>query len=495
LTFHEIATIDSFSLPPDADGAATAFARMGYDLETALADIIDNAIDAEATHVEITFFRTADAITELTIADNGRGMPADGIREAMQFAGSKNRGDADLGAYGLGLKTASFSQCKTLTVISKHEGKIAACRWTDEGIKRQWQCEQLDPVGAGSVFKVAYGTVRQPRRGTVVLWERLDRLSVSGDLEEFLAELLPAVELRLGLIFHRFLADGKFTISVGTREDNEPGFPSKVRPHDPFGYPASGRPGYPKRLTTTVPGIGVLELKAHIWPANSVQPEFRLGRRNGTPHQGIYFYRNNRLVQTGGWNGVIKDRADAELSLARVAVDLPASAARDVTVQKSELQLTAGLAQAIRASKAGKTTFTDYFEDARKSYRAGKRQHHASGRIPVVPGLGIAAPIRKAISKRLTKDDFVREIEFDWVTLPKPQIFAVAPDEDCILLNKKHRHRILGGVRASAADAPVVKLLIFLLLEGEFDRERTSAKRRDWLKRCNAVLYEAIKTL
>jgi hypothetical protein len=164
-------------------------------------------------------------------------------------------------------------------------------------------------------------------------------------------------------------------------------------------------------------------------------------------------------------------------------------------VQKSGLQLTAALAPALRAAKSGKTALTAYLEEARKTYRTARKKPRSSGNVPIVPGAGVPVGVRRGAEAKITKDDFVREIAFEWMSLPKATVFSIDPDEDRILLNKKHRQKMLGPSRASAADLPVVKLLLFLLLEDEFDRERFSAKRREWLKRCNAILYEAVKAL
>jgi len=497
MILDEIPTLRTFSLPPDSGGSAAAFSRMGYDLVDALADIIDNAVDSKAASVEILFHRQDDRIAAVSIADTGLGMTEAMLEKAMRFAGNNEHEDTDLGTYGLGLKTASFSQCESLTVISRKAAAISACRWTKEGIGNNWSCEALDPAVAAGVFAAGYA--RPPRAnaaGTLVMWHRLTRLDVDGDLEEFISELLARVELQLGLIFHRFINAGKLSITVAARDvDSVLAFPRQVRAHDPFAYARTGREGYPKQFTAAVPHVGTLTLEAHIWPAGAAEPNFRLGRRTGTHGQGFYVYRNDRLIQTGGWLGVCKDDGDAELSLARVAVDLPKAALQAVSVQKSGLQLTAALAPALRAAKAGRQPFTAYLEDARKAYRTNRKRARQPGNVPLVPGAGIPAAARRGSAAKIAKNGPVREIAFEWISLPKATVFSIDPDEDRILLNKKHRHKMLGQGRASVADLPIVKMLLFLLLEAEFDRERFSAKRREWLKRCNAVLYEAIKAL
>jgi Histidine kinase-, DNA gyrase B-, and HSP90-like ATPase len=493
----EIPALKTFVLPPDSGGSAAVFARLGYDLVDALADIIDNAVDSKAASFEIIFHRQGDRIAAVSIADTGRGMTGAGLQDAMRFAGNNERDEGDLGTYGLGLKTASFSQCDTLTVISSKAGSISACRWTKEGIGNNWSCEALEPRSAAKVFAACHAKPTGANApGTLVMWHRLTRLDVNGDFEEFISELLGHLELQLGLIFHRFISAGTLSITLAARDvDSVLAFPRQIRAHDPFAYARSGREGYPKRFTANVPNVGALQLDAHIWPVGAAEPNFRLGRRTGTHGQGFYVYRNDRLVQTGGWLGVCKDEMDAELSLARAAIDLPKSATRAVSVQKSGLQLTAALAPALRNAKAGRQTLTNYLDDARKAYRTYRKKPRPSGNVPVVPGPGVPAAVRRGAATKITKDDFVREIAFEWISLPKATVFSIDPNEDRILLNKRHRQKMLGPSRASAADAPIVKLLLFLLLEHELDRERFSAKRREWLKRCNAILYEAVKAL
>lgn len=497
MILDEIPTLRTFSLPPDSGGSAAAFSRIGYGLADALADIIDNAVDSSATMAEITFHRHGDRIAAVSIADTGKGMTEASLQSAMRFAGNNDHDDTDLGTYGLGLKTASFSQCESLTVISRKLGAVAACRWTKEGIGKNWSCEALDETAAARVFVDGYSKPpRAKASGTLVIWHRLTRLDVSGDIEEFISELLAQLELQLGLTFHRFIAAGKLAITVAARDvDSVIAFPRQVRAHDPFGYLRTGRDSYPKRFLAMVPNVGPLQLEAHIWPAGAVEPNFKLGRRTGTRGQGFYVYRNDRLIQAGGWLGVFKEDADAELSLARVSVDLPKTKLQIVSVQKSGLQLTAALAPALRAAKAGKQLFTGYLEDARKTYRTNRKQPRPSGNVSVVPGAGVPAAVRRGAASKITTDAFVREIAFEWVSLPKATVFEIDADGDRILLNKKYRQKMLGQSRASVTDLPIVKLLLFLLLEAEFNRERVSAKQKESLKVCNAILYEAVRAL
>ena len=486
-------TIDAFDLPPDSGGTVKAFSRIGYDLTEALADLVDNSIDASAGRVEITFNRTNAALSSVTVADNGRGMTSVRLREAMRFAGSQTRPDDALGIYGLGMKSASLSQCQSVTVLSKAEnGAVAGCRWTETSIRAGWRCEVLDSAGAAARFAASYGGSGPPTSGTVILWEQLDRLSVKedeGELDVYLQQLLPQLDARLGLIFHRFIG-ARFGIVLRVRHSDHTGLPRRVRAHDPFAYPASGREGYPRVFNAKLPDGSRLALNAHIWPYGSTLPEFLLGRRRGTPHQGIYFYRNNRLIQAGGWHGVVKETADPELGLARISVDLPPGLV-DTNVQKSTVQTTAGFTQILSSARAGRIPLSEYFEEARRAFRQGRRKPTRGMSVPLAMGAGVPVALQ-----RLTEpaDAISRPIDFSWEDLPKGVVFEVDAASDRISLNRLYRQKLSNGAGASAVDLPVIKTLLFFLLEGELESSRLSARRRSRLERMNRLLFEAVRS-
>jgi hypothetical protein len=210
-------------------------------------------------------------------------------------------------------------------------------------------------------------------------------------------------------------------------------------------------------------------------------------------HQGLYFYRNDRLIQAGGWHDVISTPETA-LALARVAIDLPANAT-DINVQKSQIQLSAALSGAIRLARSGKIGFLDYLEDARKVLLAAKRRQRPNAKAPFVVGRGIGVPLRKKIRGIIAKKGAVREISFSWKKMSFDTFFALDRDDDSILLNARFRRLILGQGTASGADAPILKLLLFLLLRQEFDQERLSSQRRESIDRYNAILLESIKSM
>jgi hypothetical protein len=164
-------------------------------------------------------------------------------------------------------------------------------------------------------------------------------------------------------------------------------------------------------------------------------------------------------------------------------------------VQKSAIQVTAALTQALDQARSERLRLADYIEDARRAFREGRRRQRPAENVPPILGVGVPVQARRAVHKLICKGGPSREIEFAWASLPKGQVFEIDPAEDRIVINRKYRQTILGESSASGVDAAVIKTLLFLLLEEEFDRSRFSAKRRDWLTRCNAILLATIRAL
>src|SRR5262249_5620090 len=155
---------------------------------------------------------------------------------------------------------------------------------------------------------------------------------------------------------------------------------------NPFGYPESGDPHYPRQFNIDLGDPGTLKALAHIWPKKSTSIEYKLGSGKVAERQGFYFYRNDRLIQAGGWNGVINQDDEPHLSLARVEISLPPQMddAFGLKVQKSSVEVPANFADAVDASRAGNLSFEGYRSDARKTY--GRAAPKPVQELPVVLG-------------------------------------------------------------------------------------------------------------
>lgn len=488
-------TVQNVKLAPEGGGTIRALSRIGYELPDALADLIDNSIDAGAARVEITLFRTDDEVTSVTVADDGRGMTAAELRKGMQFAGKTNHDPGDLGAFGMGLKSASFSQCETLTVISRKGSETCAARWSVEQIGQDWACEILDGQGAQQEFRNLCLPSKRPSTGTLVVWDRLTRLAVGGaddDLDTFLTTAVARIESHLGLVFHRFLTEGVLSIAVTVKHERRSlALPRTVKPRDPFDYPVSGAASWPQDLTADMPGVGALPMRAHIWPPGSLADGFLLGERTGAAGQGFYFYRNNRIIQAGGWNGVVRNDQDPDLILARVAVELPAGGL-EINVQKSGLQVTAAQSQALLKAVGETSTFEAFLEAARQASASARRANRSARSVPLVPGQGMPMPVRRAATKLLAGDGDHEVLDFVWEPLEDREVFRLDLTQTRLILNKNYRRAVLGEASASGADAPLVKMLLFLLFKNDFQRLRFSGQRSAYLDECNSLLLEAL---
>ncbi|CUH52700.1 ATP-binding protein [Shimia marina] len=309
----------------------------GYSLETALADIIDNSITADANVVQLVANTSLD-MPWIALADNGIGMFEAELIEAMRL-GSKNptatRASKDLGRFGLGLKSASLSQCRKLTVLTRRGGKVACARWDLDRVARRndWSLELIDD------WETVNGFDLLPESGTVVVWEKLDRLSggYTHDRAKRAAHLnaeVAGAEHHLRLVFHRFLEGPtpRIKLSLNGRT---------LKPIDPMAsnHPATQKdPDDPLRLKN-----GIIHVRCHTLPHHkrmSREAWEEIGGPEGhLKSQGLYVYRENRLIIAGGWLGLARQ---SELTkLCRIAVDIPNTmdAEWKIDVKKASAQL------------------------------------------------------------------------------------------------------------------------------------------------------------
>lgn len=347
----------SLTVIPSARRLMESLRDIGYELPSAVADLVDNSLDAEATSVDITVgFEGADSW--IRIADNGTGMAAQRMNEAMRYGSSREYDDADLGKFGLGLKTASLSQCERLTVATRtNPGRreIEIRRWDLAHVREEdrWELLRLSP-------REVRDELTQPLRGsvgTVVMWERLDRVMgyklPSGlAAEHGLSALCREIEEHLGMVFHRFLSGGAARpLPVTIALNGNP-----IDAWDPF---ATAEPETQRldRQAITLRHDGrnlAIRLQAYILP-NQVQFssqrswERAAGPSKWNRQQGFYIYRADRMIQSGGWNRL--RTSDEHTKLARVAVDIPptADAAFEVNVSKMRLLIPASIRPDLKA--------------------------------------------------------------------------------------------------------------------------------------------------
>lgn len=487
-------TVDSEHLPPDEIKSGDIFSRLGYGISDAIADLVDNSVDAGARKVHIRFVRDTVGIHSVIIADNGKGMKNDELREAMRFGSRSSKSGKQLGKYGIGLKSASLSQAETVTVLTKQGGSTLGRRWTLENVKKNWTCDILQESDVRKAFAPKFGEFRIKHSGTIIIWERLEHLkALPNNLDKILKKTTDAVIVELGIRFHRFIESKRLAISIdqqfGLEEPAE--IPIYISALNPFSYKQSGHPDYPLILRINLNGTPV-DVECHIWPPKSNNPGYRLGGGKVALRQGFYFYRNDRIIQAGGWNDIRVDDSEPHLSLARVKIDLPSEldSMFKLDVTKSRLDPSPNFINALQSIAQKGTTFEKYIGHADAAYRKQKKKDGA--RFPLIPGPGLSANAQKAIASILVEKGTGRpkKVSFKWTKLDLDEIVRVDADMDVIHLNVKHKKHLAEG---SSGDAPVLKMVLMFLFQDVLEKSFTTKKSLEWQQRINQALLASMK--
>jgi len=316
-------------LPPNPKRLVRILASVGHTLPSAVADIVDNAISAGANAIRITFGRPDEGHGRwMAIADDGRGMDSDRLAEAMRIGSEAEYSSKDLGKYGYGLKGASWSQTDSFMVVSTQAKKKAISLAWDIATMEGWEAEEgvVEPWMAKAADVGAHGTC--------VVWKdmRMPQSAPVAKMTDPHTSEIMDLERHLGLVFHRFISGnvqgrGPVTIRIN-------GMP-EVQANDPVGHALATQQdnktirfplaeAEPARVGVKVFVLpSVAEVKAmHKGDAEATrrdQDKLSLcGRANES--QGLYVYRNDRLICWGGWHKMWATM-DEKTKLARVTVD------------------------------------------------------------------------------------------------------------------------------------------------------------------------------
>jgi hypothetical protein len=281
--------------PPDAAALMTTARSFGnYDLPSALADLIDNSIKAESHNIRLScLYNGGDP--QVSVVDDGYGMTASELRLAMRPASANptaDRSPDDLGRFGWGLKSASFSQCKKLTVITRKNGVLPGAEWNLDDVEN-WK---MGVIAEGESKAICAPELRE-RTGTEILWSHCDRLSENGTItEEEFNDLVVYTRKRISLIYHKYLTGmvRRRSLTITLNGQNIEGFDPFYRDHDAT-----------QQLEREEVKIGGrrIHIQPYILPHYSkitLSEYDRLGGEEGfLRNQGFYVYRNDRLIING----------------------------------------------------------------------------------------------------------------------------------------------------------------------------------------------------
>lgn len=312
--------------PPVANYLMGSMRFMGYSFADAVADVIDNSISADAGTIKVLFPTSAEQLY-VGIIDNGNGMSDDELFQAMCYGSQANenvRSKNDLGRFGLGMKSASLSQCRKMTVVSKIGEDISAYRWDYDEVSKQsnegrWFVLKLDEDEISQLPCV--DDLYEFEHGTLVLWENFDVISKSsnGRVFEQLTQYRNNLLNHLSLIYHRFITEDNLKIYVNF---------AKIDALDPFLVSKSQAPwGTIRQPMKNSRGEDcIIEITPYNLPfiTNMSDEEKKMigGAERMSEMQGYYIYRGKRLIKYGTWFGIARHEIS---KYARIKVDIPNS--------------------------------------------------------------------------------------------------------------------------------------------------------------------------
>ncbi len=297
--------------PPNVGNFVKSLRDIGYTLEVAVADILDNSISANASHIQIHVVHSPEM--SFSILDDGNGMTGYELVEAMRLSSKSSddiRDERDLGKFGLGLKTASFSQCKKLTVLSKQNDIISIKQWDLDYIadKNEWLL--ITPNLSDFESTPLFDEFNNVEFGTLVVWQNID--NHEGDFSESINKVMS----HLSLVFHRFLEDNFNRLKISFNRND-------LTPFNPFNITHNATQEKPSEIIRIC--NSEIEISPYVLPHHSKvsQQEWeKYATEDGyIKSQGFYLYRAKRLLIYGTWWGMHK-ATDAH-KLVRIKIDIP----------------------------------------------------------------------------------------------------------------------------------------------------------------------------
>lgn len=481
-------------VPPDP--ALARYIGLHHSLLSAVADIIDNALDARARHVLVEFQLDRRVPTGLRIIDDGIGMSDETLRNAVVMGRTRDYGDEDLGHFGVGLKAASLSQADELVILSHAAGYTPTGRSIRQSERPsgspivdtffpQDVTIALDSTDPGFVFD----------HGTIIEWRRPRRLLSDPDGEaqaQWFDDTTSDLALGLGARYHRRLERDGIDLRIGSRDvpSRRSGIFKTVKAVNPFGYRRSGVEGFPKRFHGDLDGR-TITYEAHIWPSDEQSSSaFLLTHRGNDRGQGFFIYRHDRLLQLGGWNRLVA--ASEELRFARISLDLDgvASDHANINPEKSGVEFDASLIEGIRTARAQDgTSFEQFLKTSRGAARDSHRRSPRPVEIPAAMGIPVA--VMDSVRANAEVHDDEPPITVKWHHLLDGEFFRIGLESRELVLNARFHSALTGRDFASGTSAPLVRTLMYLLTADFFDGEFIGSAQRRRLKVLQEALWQA----
>ncbi|MEP7197983.1 MAG: ATP-binding protein [Saprospiraceae bacterium] len=337
----------SIILPPNAARLIEGLRDTGYDLNTAIADIVDNSVDAGANKINVYIGLEADNEILIAVSDNGCGMDENGLLNGMTYGAVGKFDSKRLGKFGLGLKTASTAFARKLSVITRpaYGAELHKAVWDLDHIVENDIWELLRPDPDQTEIEL-FNEVASSSSGTLVVWSKVDRLlkmtatSNSKSLKKSLDKIINSFHKHAGMVYQRFL--DKNDTRARNIDINLNGLP--IEPWDPF---CTKEPETSLVANETIPvefednRNAKFNIKAYIIPRRE---QFSTAEAATTAMvqnnmQGIYIYRENRLIHFADWLGMYRQEPHITLLRIEFSFDHDLDEAFQVDIKKSQIIL------------------------------------------------------------------------------------------------------------------------------------------------------------
>jgi Histidine kinase-, DNA gyrase B-, and HSP90-like ATPase len=477
--------IRQVNLPHDGS-LATTMLNVDYKLADAIAELIDNSIDANANNILCRIVRTNGVPTQLLVIDDGDGISREKITDAMTFAKKRDYGTDDIGMYGVGLKSASLNMAHKMDLVSRPPFQNpCGMRWTKEGadletaseLDPNWCTSMIDELTPTLPWPPEHGNQAMSFSGTIVQWSEIEEFqlhAISGEpSSKFEDKLMLNIANRLSLIFHRPLEREKerksIFVDIQDSETRATFGLHRLKAINPFNYPKSGHPAYPKVLPVEVANGQRIEIRLHIWPKGLKTRDFMIPTESGTgasAAQGLYVYKGDRLVMSGKWADL--EGHEAHKLLARAEIDLPKSPVAGVRINfnKTAVTIQPSLARKILSAKAGDgTTFKSWVSDAQDVDRAALASNIRI-ELPNPRGMVPTAVKREILDATTHSPD----VGLTWAIFDDDDVFRIV--DDLIYVNEDYRDVFTSGSTTGSKGYSLSMTLLVLALRDVVGKRR-----------------------
>ena len=334
-------------VPPNPARLIEGLRDTGYDFNTALADIVDNSVDAGAMRIDIQIKMDGDGDVMVTVSDNGCGMNETTLLDGMSYGATGHDDPMRLGKFGLGLKTASTAFCRKLSVITREDpgSRLLQATWDIDHVvtTSEWELFLDEP---DSFLQNMFEEVASESSGTLVVWGKVDRLlkdysAPSGSFaRKALDKIINGFKEHASMVYQRFVDTGDER--ARNIEINLNDF--LITPWDPFCESEDETELVAqKTLPVELPdgSSAEFQIRAFVLPRREhfSSSESAKNARLTNNMQGIYIYRENRLIHPSDWLKMFSK--EPHLSLLRVEFSFNhlLDDAFQVDIKKSQIQL------------------------------------------------------------------------------------------------------------------------------------------------------------